>query len=89
MTYSPGSPDIHPRSPRFLRRLPQSFAKSDDGASKLQLYLTVAVVALGLAAYLASFGPMFTISADLGHPEAICQAVAAAWRSLRPCWRRC
>ena len=30
------------------------------------MYLTAAVVVLGLAAYLASFGPVFTVSAELG-----------------------
>jgi amino acid transporter len=67
MTYPPGSPGYPPaQSPSSYGGSTPSFAKSDDSASKLQLYLTIAVVALGLAAYLASFGPMFTISADLG-----------------------
>ena len=43
-----------------------SFAPAEAGPSKLPLYLTVAVVVLGLAAYLASFGPVFTVSAELG-----------------------
>ena len=43
-----------------------SFAPTEAGPSKLPLYLTIAVVVLGLAAYLASFGPVFTVSAELG-----------------------
>ena len=43
-----------------------SFAPAEAGPSKLPLYLTVAVAVLGLAAYLASFGPVFTVSAELG-----------------------
>ena len=43
-----------------------SFAPAEAGPSKLPLYLTIAVVVLGLAAYLASFGPVFTVSAELG-----------------------
>ncbi|WP_375485719.1 DUF5336 domain-containing protein [uncultured Mycobacterium sp.] len=67
MTYSPGSPGYQPaQSPGSYGGSTPSFAKSDDSASKLPLYLTIAVVALGLAAYLASFGPMLTISADVG-----------------------
>ena len=67
MTYSSGSPGYQPaQSPGSYGASKRSFAKSDDHASKLPLYLSIAVVALGLAAYLASFGPMFTINTDLG-----------------------
>ena len=66
MTYSPGRPG-YPSGPYGAASPPApSFARSDDAPSSLSLYLTGAVVLLGLAAYLASFGPMFTISADLG-----------------------
>lgn len=45
----------------------QSFAPAaEPGPSKLPLYLSAAVVVLGLAAYLSSFGPVFTSSAELG-----------------------
>jgi hypothetical protein len=61
MTYPPGSPGYPPAQPAgsYPGATP-SFAKTDDGESKLPLYLTIAVVALGLAAYLAGFGPKFT-----------------------------
>jgi hypothetical protein len=66
MTYSPGSPGYPPaQSPGPYGGSAPSFAKSDGTASKLPLYLTIAVIALGLAAYLASFFPMFTVSAEL------------------------
>lgn len=71
MTYSPGSPGYPPAhtpgpyGPPSTGATP-SFAKSDDGTSKFQLYLTVAIVALGLAAYLASFGTLFTSSGQTG-----------------------
>lgn len=67
MTYSPGSPGYQPaQSPGSYGGSTPSFAKSDDAASKLPLYLTIAVAVLGVVAYLASFGPMLTISADVG-----------------------
>lgn len=67
MTYSPGSPGYPPAQPSgtYPGGTP-SFAKDDDGASKLPFYLNIAVVVLGLAAYLLNFGPTFTIGADLG-----------------------
>jgi hypothetical protein len=43
-----------------------SFAKAGDDASSWQLYLTIAVVPLGLASYLGSFGPMFIVSVEAG-----------------------
>jgi hypothetical protein len=65
MTYSSGSPGYPPaQSPGLYGVATPSFAK-DDGESKLALYLTIAVALLGLAAYLASFGPIFTISSEL------------------------
>ncbi len=36
------------------------------GPSKTPVYLTVAVLVLGLAAYLASFGPLLSINTDIG-----------------------
>ena len=62
MTYPPGSPGYPPaQSPgSYGGSSTPSFAKSDDGDSNLKLYLTIAVVALGFASYLASFGPMIT-----------------------------
>ena len=63
MTYPPGSPGYPPaQSPgAYGASSPSpSFTKSDDGESNLKLYLTVGVVALGLATYLLSYGPMIT-----------------------------
>jgi Family of unknown function (DUF5336) len=67
MTYSPGSPGYQPAQPggSYAGATP-SFAKTEDGESKLPLILNIAVLALGLAVYLLNFGPTFTISADLG-----------------------
>ncbi|MBY0442921.1 MAG: DUF5336 domain-containing protein [Mycobacteriaceae bacterium] len=65
MTYSPGSSGYPPAPPpgAYGTSTPSS-PRSD--VSKLPLYLNVTVAVLGPAAYLASFGPMFTIYADLG-----------------------
>jgi len=62
MTYPPGSPGYPPaQSPgSYGASSTPSFTKSDDGASSLKLYLTIGVVALGLAGYLLSYGPMIT-----------------------------
>lgn len=61
---NPGYPQTQPPGP-YGAPAP-SFAPAEAGPSKLPLYLTIAVVVLGLAAYLASFGPVFTVSAELG-----------------------
>lgn len=61
MTYSSGSSGYPPaQSPGSYGASTPSFAKSDDTAVKPQTYLTAAVLVLGLVAYLASFGKMFT-----------------------------
>ncbi len=62
MTYPPSSPGYPPaQSPgSYGASSASSFTKSDDGESNLKLYLTIAVVALGLASYLLSYGPMIT-----------------------------
>lgn len=65
MTYSPGSPGYPPAQPPGVYGTSTPSLPGND-ASKLPLYLNVAVAVLGPAAYLASFGPMFTIYADLG-----------------------
>jgi hypothetical protein len=71
MTYSPGSPGYPPAQPGgSYQGATPSFAKSDSGESKLPLYLNAAVVALGFAVYLLNFGPMYTVSSDLGGPGA-------------------
>jgi hypothetical protein len=67
MTYSSGNPGYQPaQSPGSYGASTPSFAKSDKHEAKLPLYLTIAVIALGAAAYLASFGQLFTINTDLG-----------------------
>lgn len=70
MTYSQGGPGYHPGQPPTQFGAPtQSFAKAGPGESagpsKLPAYLLAAVAGLGLAVYLASFGPIFTIGSDL------------------------
>jgi hypothetical protein len=67
MTYPPTNPGYLPPQPPGSYGAPApSFAPAEAGPSKLPLYLNVAVVVLGLAAYLASFGPILTIKAELG-----------------------
>ncbi|MGB3484765.1 MAG: DUF5336 domain-containing protein [Mycobacterium sp.] len=76
MTYPPGNPPGNaPGAGGFPSAPPpgsygsptQSFAQvSDPGPSRLPQYLSAAVVVLGLLAYLSSFGPVFTSSAELG-----------------------
>ena len=61
---NPGYPQTQPPGPYGAPG--PSFAPAEAGPSKLPLYLTIAVVVMGLAAYLASFGPVFTVSAELG-----------------------
>lgn len=67
MTYPPTNPGYPPaQSPGSYGPGAPAFGSAEPGPSKLPLYLTGAVVVLGLAAYLASFGPVFTVSAELG-----------------------
>lgn len=67
MSYPPTNPGYPQSQPPGPYGAPgPSFAPAEAGPNKLPLYLTVAVVVLGLAAYLASFGPVFTVSAELG-----------------------
>jgi hypothetical protein len=67
MTYPPGSPG-YPSTPPTTQfsaptqQLPKQPEPDAAGPSKLPLYLAAAVAVLGLAVYLASFGPQFTIS---------------------------
>jgi hypothetical protein len=67
MTYSPGSPGYPPAQPggSYAGATP-SFAKTDDGESKLPVFLNAAVVVLGVAVYLLNFGPTFILSPELG-----------------------
>src|ERR1700689_1605005 len=62
MTYPPGNPGYPPaQSPgSYAAPAATSFNKGDEGESNLKQYLTVAVLVLGLAIYLVSYGPMIT-----------------------------
>jgi hypothetical protein len=67
MTYPPNSPGYSPTPPTTQFSVPtQQFSKAPEsapaGPGKLPLYLAIAVTVLGLAVYLSSFGPQFTIS---------------------------
>ena len=70
MTYPPGSPGYPPaQQPTTQFAAPtQQFGKLPDaapaaeGPSKLPMYLTAAVTALGLAVYVSNYGPRFEVS---------------------------
>ncbi|OBF25686.1 DUF5336 domain-containing protein [Mycobacterium sp. ACS4331] len=70
MTYSSGSPGSSgypPAQPPGSYGAPASVGQAADGGpSRLPQYLTIAVVALGFIAYLVTFGPMFTLSTEMG-----------------------
>lgn len=68
MTYPPGSPGYpsgQQASGSYGAAAPAA-APTEPGESKLGLYLAIAVAALGLLAYLFSFGPMFTYNSEIG-----------------------
>nr|WP_090342964.1 DUF5336 domain-containing protein [Mycolicibacterium malmesburyense]CRL73644.1 transmembrane protein [Mycolicibacterium malmesburyense] len=68
----PGSPGYPPAqqpttqfsAPQQFGRTPEGSASVTDTANKLPTYLAIAVALLGLAVYLSSFAPLFTISAS-------------------------
>jgi Family of unknown function (DUF5336) len=85
MTYSPGSPGYPPAQqqpsgyPAAAPAATPDFAK-EPVESKLPQYLTYAVVGFGLAAYFASYGPMFGLTSDIaggGHFAGGGQSVVA------------
>lgn len=84
MTYPPSSPGYPPaQQPTTQFAVPtQQFAKvpeaGPEGPSKLPMYLTVAVAALGLAVYLSTFGPLFTAGADFFTPTLLDLGVVAS-----------
>jgi len=86
MTYPPGSPGYPPaQQPTTQFAAPtQQFGKLPDatttaeGPSKLPVYLTAAVAALGLAVYLSSYGPLFAASADFFTPTLLDLGVVAS-----------
>jgi Family of unknown function (DUF5336) len=86
MSYPPGNPGYPPaQQPTTRFAAPtQQFGKAPDtapaaeGPSKLPVYLTAAVAALGLAVYLSSYGPLFAASADFFTPTLLDLGVVAA-----------
>src|SRR5262245_60807416 len=91
MSYPPGSPGYPPaQQPTTQFAAPtQQFGKVPDtrttpstpaaeGPSKLPVYLTAAVAALGLAVYLSSYGPLFEASADFFTPTLLDLGVVAS-----------
>jgi hypothetical protein len=87
MTYPPGSPGYPPaQQPTAQFSAPtQQFGKVPDagpgaqeGPSKLPVYLTAAVAALGLLVYLSTFFPLFDVSADFFTPTLLDLGVVAA-----------
>ena len=67
MTYSPGSPGNSGYPPGSYGAPSPSYAPvAEAGPSKLPQYLNIAVVLLGLGAYVAAFGPVFTASTNVG-----------------------
>jgi len=86
MTYPPGSPGYPPaQQPTTQFAAPtQQFGKQPEaaptaeGPSKLPVYLTAAVAALGLAVYLSSYGPLFEAGADFFTPTLLDLGVVAS-----------
>lgn len=68
MTYPPTNPGYPaPQQPGgYGAPAGGPYAASSAGSNKMPMFLTVGVVALGLAAYLASFGPLLSINTDIG-----------------------
>jgi hypothetical protein len=86
MTYPPGSPGYPPAQQPTTQfsaptqqfgKLPEA-APAAEGPTKLPMYLTAAVAALGLAVYLSSYGPLFAANADLFTPTLLDLGVVAA-----------
>ena len=86
MTYPPGSPGYPPAQQPTTQfsaptqqfgKLPET-APAEEGPSKLPMYLTAAVAALGLAVYLSSYGPLFEASADFFTPTLLDLGVVAS-----------
>jgi Family of unknown function (DUF5336) len=59
MTYSSGGPGYPGAQQSGMYAPTTQFAKTDEGPSKLPVYLLAGVAILGLAAYLLSFGPVW------------------------------
>lgn len=89
MTYPPGSPGYPPTQQPTTQfaaptqqfgKLPEpaSAAPTAEGPSKLPVYLTAAVAALGFAVYLSSYAPQFAASADFFTPTLLDLGVVAS-----------
>src|SRR6185437_844325 len=86
MTYPPGNPGYSSaQQPTTQFAAPtQQFGKvpepapAAEGPSKLPVYLTAAVAALGLAVYLSSYAPQFAASADFFTPTLLDLGVVAS-----------
>lgn len=86
MSYPPGGPGYPPaQQPTSQFAAPtQQFGRvpeptpGAEGPSKLPLYLTAAVAALGLLVYLSSFFPLFTSGADFFTPTLLDIGVVAS-----------
>src|ERR1700759_1492136 len=93
MTYPPGNPGYPPaQQPTTQFAAPtQQFGKlpepaptpapasAAEGPSKLPVYLTAAVAALGLAVYLSSYGPLFaSAGAEMFTPTLLDLGVVAS-----------
>ena len=81
---SPGYPPAQQPTIQFVApsqqsgRAPEPDPAAPAGPSQLPMYLSVAVVVLGLAVYLSSFGPLFTSGADFFTPTLLDLGVVAA-----------
>src|ERR1700738_3619509 len=86
MTYPPGSPVYPPAQPptNQFAAPTQQFGKLPDvapaaeGPSKLPVYLTAAVAALGLAVYVSGYGPLLGAGADSFSPPLLDLGVVAS-----------
>src|SRR4029079_3375950 len=86
MTYPPGSPGYPPaQQPTSQFAAPtQQFGKlpepapAAEGQSKLPVYLTAAVAALGRAVYLSTYAPQFAASAAFFTPTLLDLGVVAS-----------
>ncbi|MBV9088401.1 MAG: DUF5336 domain-containing protein [Mycobacteriaceae bacterium] len=65
MTYSTGGSGYPPAQQHGPYAPTTQFSKAEEGPSKLPVYLLAAVVVLGLAGYLVSFGPVWK-SSEIG-----------------------
>ena len=89
MTYPPGNPGYPPTQQPTTQfaaptqqfgKLPEpaSAAPAAEGPSKMPVYLTAAVAALGFAVYLSSYAPQFAASADFFTPTLLDLGVVAS-----------